>query len=90
MLRVIFWVVPRRVVFDNRRFGTLCLFRKVGQVDIYSPMKMEQTQCSETSVIKHHTPGNNPNDYTLQRVKYFANSSYLFCYVFLVVISEQI
>jgi hypothetical protein len=27
MLRVIFWVVPRRrVVFNNRRFGTLCLF----------------------------------------------------------------
>jgi hypothetical protein len=25
---------------------------------------MEQTQCSETSVIKHHTPGNNPKDYT--------------------------
>ena len=23
MLRVIVWVVPRRVVFDNRRFGTL-------------------------------------------------------------------
>jgi hypothetical protein len=27
-------------------------------------MKMEQTQCSETSAIKHHTPGNNPKDYT--------------------------
>jgi hypothetical protein len=27
-------------------------------------MKMEQTQCSETSVIKHHTPGNNPTDST--------------------------
>jgi hypothetical protein len=78
------------VVFDNRRFRTLCLFRNVGQVDIHSPTKMEQTQRSETSVIKQHTPGNNPSDYTLQKVKYFANSSYLFCYVFLVVISEQI
>jgi hypothetical protein len=29
-------------------------------------MKMEQTQCSETSAIKHHTPGNNPKDYTQQ------------------------
>jgi hypothetical protein len=28
-------------------------------------MKMEQTQCSETSDIKHHTPGNNAKDYTL-------------------------
>jgi hypothetical protein len=27
-------------------------------------MKMEQTQCSETSAIKHHTPGDNPKDYT--------------------------
>jgi hypothetical protein len=24
----------------------------------------EQTPCSETSAIKHHTPGNNPEDYT--------------------------
>jgi hypothetical protein len=33
LLRVIFWVVPRRMVFNNRRFGTLCLFhlhRRVG------------------------------------------------------------
>jgi hypothetical protein len=27
-------------------------------------MEMEQTQCSKTSVIKHHMPGNNPEDYT--------------------------
>jgi hypothetical protein len=27
---------------------------------ISSPMKMEYTQCSETSAVKHHTPGNNP------------------------------
>jgi hypothetical protein len=32
-------------------------------------MKMEQTQCSETSVIEHHTPGNNPKDYT-QHLEY--------------------
>jgi hypothetical protein len=25
---------------------------------------MEQTQCSETSAIKHHTPENNPKGYT--------------------------
>jgi hypothetical protein len=30
-------------------------------------MKMEQTQCSETSAIKHHTPGNNPKDCTQQK-----------------------
>jgi hypothetical protein len=27
---------------------------------IHLPMKMEQTQCSKTSAIKHHTPENNP------------------------------
>jgi hypothetical protein len=27
-------------------------------------MKIEQTQCSETSAIKPHTLGNNPKDYT--------------------------
>jgi hypothetical protein len=27
-------------------------------------MKMEQTQCCETSAIKHKRPENNPNDYT--------------------------
>jgi hypothetical protein len=54
------WVVPRRVVFNNRRFGTMCVFHLHRRVD----MKMEQTQCSETSQIIHHTPGNNPKDYT--------------------------
>jgi hypothetical protein len=30
---------------------------------IHLPMKMEQTQCSETSAIKHQMLGNNPKDY---------------------------
>jgi hypothetical protein len=134
MLCVIFWVVPRRVVFNSRHFGTLCLFHLHRQVDmncvkvesyvveggtdrpsplwghlqvavtsgdatlasttsycylqnpprgtrpvctslynitlylhtlhIHLPMKMEQTQCSEMSAIKHHTAGNNPKNYT--------------------------
>jgi hypothetical protein len=49
---VIFWVVHRRMVFNSRRFGTLCLF------NLRRPVKMEQ--CSETSVIKQHTPAKNP------------------------------
>jgi hypothetical protein len=28
----------------------------------YPPMKMEQTQCSETSAFKLQTPGNNPEE----------------------------
>jgi hypothetical protein len=27
-------------------------------------VKVEQANCSETSAIKHHTPDNNPKDYT--------------------------
>jgi hypothetical protein len=75
MLRVIFWVVPRRVVFNSRHSGTLCLLHLHRRGDIKC-VKLErpklglglsnfkQTQCSETSVIKHHTPWNNPKYYT--------------------------
>jgi hypothetical protein len=50
MLCVTFWVVLRRMVFNSRRFGTLCLFHLHRRVD--------------ASAIKHHTPENNPNGYT--------------------------
>jgi hypothetical protein len=49
---VTFWVVLRRMVFNSRRFGTLRLFHFCS-FRIHLPMKMEQTQCSETSAIKH-------------------------------------
>jgi hypothetical protein len=65
---VTFWVVLRRMVFNNRRFGTLFhLHRRVDAKSVFrihSPMKMEQTQCFETSAIKHHTPKNNQKGYT--------------------------
>ena len=44
MLYVFFWVIPRRLNFICRRFGTLCLFhlhRQVGKFT-YLPMKMGQ------------------------------------------------
>jgi hypothetical protein len=31
-------------------------------VHTYSPMKMEQTECSETLTFKLQTPGNNPEE----------------------------
>jgi hypothetical protein len=43
-----------------------CVLYNSNKVTRYSSMKMEKTQCSETSAIKHHTPGNNPKDYTQQ------------------------
>ena len=60
VLYVFFWLSPRRLNFICRRFGTLCLFhlhRQVGKFT-YLPMKMEQTECSETSVYKIQTSGN--------------------------------
>jgi len=57
-----FWVIPRRLNFICRRFGKHCLFhlhRLVGDEFItYQPMKMEQTECSETSANKIQTPRN--------------------------------
>jgi len=64
MLYVFFWVIPRRLNFICRRFGTLCLLhlhRQVGKYT-YLPMKMEQTECSETSAYKIQTPDNYPEE----------------------------
>jgi len=51
--------------FICRRFGTLCLFRlhrQVGVLYTYLPMKMEQTECSETSAYKIQMPRNYPEE----------------------------
>jgi len=56
LLYVFLWVIPRRLNFICRRFGTLCLFHVHGQVG----MKMEQ--CSKTSAYKIQTPGNYPEE----------------------------
>jgi hypothetical protein len=59
MLYAFFWVIPRLMNFICRRFRTLCLFhlhRHVG-VRTYLPMKMEQTECSETSAYKFRCRG---------------------------------
>jgi len=45
--------------FQNTLFH---LHRQVDSTHIYLPMKMEQTECSETSVYKLQTPGNYPKE----------------------------
>jgi hypothetical protein len=50
--------------FRNTLF---CLHRRVGvcvalYIHTYLPMKMEQTDCSETSAYKIQTPGNYPEE----------------------------
>jgi len=71
---VFFWVIPRRLNFICRRFGTLShLHGRVGMKDdlvilhTYPHMKMEQTECSETSAYKIQTPRNYPEE-NAQRV----------------------
>jgi hypothetical protein len=65
-LYIFFLVISRRLNFICRRFGTLCVFhlhRQVGvEFYIYPPMKMEQTERSETSEYKIQTPGNYPEE----------------------------
>ena len=57
LLYAFFSVIPRRLNFICRRFGTLCMFHLhwlVGRkfLHTYPPMKMEQTESSETLVYK--------------------------------------
>jgi hypothetical protein len=61
-LYVFFWVIPRRLNFISRRFGTLYLFHLRRQEGEFLPMKMEQIECSETSAYKIQTPGNHPEE----------------------------
>jgi len=48
----------RRLNFICRRFGTLSL----SHLHTYPPMKMGQTEFSETSAYKIQTPGNYPEE----------------------------
>jgi hypothetical protein len=61
MLYVFFWVIPRLLNFIRQRFGTLSSIF-IGKLFTYLPMKMEQTECSETSAYKIQTPGSYPEE----------------------------
>jgi hypothetical protein len=50
-----FWVIPRRLNFICRRFGTPRLFY------FYTAYE-EGTECSETSAYKMQAPGNHPEE----------------------------
>jgi len=55
-----FWVIPRRLSSNCRRFGTHCQFqihRQVNEYFIHLPMKMEPTVSYETSAIRIQMPG---------------------------------
>ena len=73
ILCVIFWVFPRHLIIECRRFGTLYLFHlfkgRIWSVKYFTlhiqPLKMEQIECSETSAFNNNQmPGKYPKDYT--------------------------
>jgi hypothetical protein len=83
MLYAFFWVIPRRLKFICRRFGTLCLFhlhRQVGVCRFYTRLpacEMEQTDCSETSAYKIQRPGNYPKE-SIQKILSVDQSIWLY------------
>ena len=64
LLYVFFWIIPRRLNFICRRFGTLCLFHVHRLVGDSSPTNLWRwnRQCSETSAYKIQAPGNYPKE----------------------------
>jgi hypothetical protein len=64
MLYAFFWVIPGRLNFIYRRFGTLCLFHLYRQVGRSShlPAYEDGTECAEKSAYKIQTPGNYPEE----------------------------
>jgi len=69
MLYAFFWVTPRRLNFICQSFGTHCLFH----LHTYLPLKMEQTESSETSAYKIQTPGNYPEESIKQDLFFLAS-----------------
>ena len=72
MLNAFSWVIPRRLNFIFRRFGTLCLFHLYIRVSMknssYLPAYEDGTECSETSAYKIQTPGNYPQESTKSKI----------------------
>jgi len=74
MLFVPFWVIPRRLSSNCRRFGTHYRFHFIGRWKkyiyiiylIHLSMKVEPTVSSETLAIITQTPGNYPKRNKLQ------------------------
>jgi hypothetical protein len=76
MLYAFFWVIPQCLNFICQHFGTLCpvhLHRRVGMgiLHTYPPLKIEQTQCSETLTYKIQTLENYPEESIQQDVVCF-------------------
>jgi hypothetical protein len=66
MLYAFFWVIPRRLNFMCRRFGTLCSIFIGGYLSAYE----DGTECPETSTYKIQTP----QKYTEESVQHYVCS----------------
>jgi hypothetical protein len=68
MLYSFFWVIPQPLNFCVPTFRntlsvpTSCRVNKKILFLFTRPIKMEQTECSETSALKIQTPGNHPKE----------------------------
>ena len=62
-LYTFFWLIPRRLNFICRRFGTLCLFHLPSHSSHLLAYEYG-IECSETSVYKIQTPWNYPEKKT--------------------------
>jgi hypothetical protein len=67
LLYVFFWVIPRRLNFIYRLFGTL--FQLHRQVGVQLPAYKDGTECSETSAYKIQTQGNYPEENITYRTR---------------------
>jgi len=56
-----FGVIPRRLNFMFRHFGTFCSIF-TGRVRFPHDIRKWKTECSETSAYKIQTPGNHPKE----------------------------
>ena len=59
------------------------LHRQVGMKVTYLPVKMERTECSETSEYKIQTPGNYPEKSIQHSERGESLKPRIFCYIFL-------
>ena len=69
---VFFWVFPRRPIVVCRRFGTLYQFHLQGlDVKYTHPLKMEQIECSETSILHTSYPAYEDGTDSVPKRRYF-------------------
>ena len=94
MLYTFFWVIPRRLNFICRRFGTLCLFDLHRRIDMILHLSAYEdgTECSEKSVYRIQKPGNHTEESTqhtehgeslkprIQKYIFYSLFHVIFCY----------